>query len=107
MFPSGVNPSQPTPRLTFQTWLGRAKENWLTSVPDAERPTLKERLKGIGFHAEKRTGIRDPEFRKLPPAVQEAFSGTRFETLRAVYDEVTVDDMREAMDLPKTASIGP
>jgi hypothetical protein len=76
-------------------------------VPGAERPTLKEKLKGVGFHAEKRAGVRDPEFRKLPPSVQEAFAGTRHETLRAVYDEVTVDEMREAMNLPRTASTRP
>jgi hypothetical protein len=52
-------------------------------------------------------GVRDPEFKKLPPSVQGASSGTRYETLRMVYDEVTVDDMKESMDLPETASNRP
>jgi len=48
----------------------------------------------VGFHAEKRQGIRDPEFRKLPPKIQEEFSGTSWEMIRRVYDEVTVADWR-------------
>jgi hypothetical protein len=54
-------------------------------------------IRGLGYHGEKRAGIRDPRFRALPASVQEAISGTAFETLRRVYDYVGLDDMREAV----------
>ena len=97
VFPSATDSSQPTPRNTFQIWLRRSKDRWLDSVPEEERENLRNRLRGIGFHAEKRAGVRDPNFRALPPGIQEAWAGTRYETLRTVYDEVTADDIREAI----------
>lgn len=51
---------------------------------------------GVGFHSEKRAGVRDPEFRKLPAAIQEEIAGTNYTTLRRIYDEVTAEDIREA-----------
>ena len=51
----------------------------------------------MGFHAEKRSGVRNPLFRKLSPGVQEAISGTRYDTLRGVYDEIGPEDIRAEM----------
>ena len=51
----------------------------------------------MGFHSEKRSGVRDPEFRALPPAIQEELAGTSWKTLRGTYDEITVEDMRVAL----------
>lgn len=90
-----------TSRHTCQTWLRRAKAKWLRSVPEAERAALLARLEGVGFHSEKRSGVRDAEFRALPPAIQEELSGTSYNTLRNTYDEVTVEDMREAIRAKK------
>jgi uncharacterized protein (DUF433 family) len=42
----------------------------------------------------------------LPPAIQEAISGTRFETLKTVYDEVTVDAIRKAIRHQERAVLG-
>jgi integrase len=81
-------------RHTCQTWLRRAKAGWVAKVPEAEREGLSERLRGVGFHAEKRSGVRDPLFRRLSPGVQEAISGTRYGTLRDVYDEIGPEDIR-------------
>ena len=97
VFPSAHDPVQPTPRNTFQIWLRRSKDRWLKSLPEDEREELRSKLQGVGFHAEKRSAVRDPSFRSLPPAIQEAISGTSFETLRTIYDEVTVDDIRKAI----------
>ena len=83
---------------TCQVWLRRAKARWLESVPEEDRAPLRARLKGVGFHSEKRAGVRDPAFRALPPAIQEELAGTKWSTLRDVYDEVSVEDMREAME---------
>ncbi len=106
LFPAGSDPSCPTSRHTFQTWLTRAKARWLRSVLETERDQLRERLRGVGFHAEKRAGIRDPEFRALPPAIQEAIAGTSFETMKSTHDQVTVTDIRNAMRGPKKADSG-
>lgn len=96
VFPSASDPSMPTPGYTFQIWLRRAKARLLESVPEAQREDWEKRLRGVGFHAEKRAGVRDPEFRALPGKVQETIAGTRYTTLRDVYDEVTVEDVRQA-----------
>ena len=105
VFPSANDPSGPTPGQTFQVWLRRAKARLLKSVPEVEREPWKERLRGVGFHAEKRAGVRDPEFRALPAKIQETIAGTRYTTLRDVYDEVTTEDMREAWEArPRAAS---
>lgn len=97
IFPSATDPTQPTPRDTFQGWLKRAKARAIKAAPESQRDSLRLRLRGVGFHAEKRSFVRDPEFRNKPPKVQEAFVGTNHETLRKVYDEVTPDDLRAAM----------
>ena len=40
----------------------------------------------------------DPDFRSLPPKVQEEIAGTSYETLKNIYDHVTADDMRDAWE---------
>lgn len=98
VFPSETDPTKPTSRDTFQTWLRRAKARYLKSITDPiERARKEEQLRGLGYHGEKRAGVRDPIFRALPPKVQEVVSRTAYETLKSVYDEVTVDDIREAV----------
>lgn len=93
-----------TSRHTCQTWLTRSKAKWLKETPEEQRDELRARLKGVGYHSEKRAGVRDAEFRALPPAIQEELAGTNWTTLRNTYDQVTVEDMREAMErTPKHA----
>ncbi len=106
VFPSSRRPGEPTPRHTFQTWLRRAKARLLKSLPETERPIWKERLRGVGFHAEKREGVRDPAFRSLPSKIQEELAGTRFETLSNIYDKVGVEEMRAAMEQVNQAVSG-
>jgi len=98
VFPSASDPSLPTPSHTFQTWLRRSKARLLKPLSEGEREKWEERLRGVGFHAEKRAGVRDPEFRSLPAKIQETIAGTRYTTLRDVYDEVTTEDVREAWE---------
>lgn len=100
VFPSAEDPTKATSRDTFQTWLRRAKAGLTRATPDGDRPALKCALRGVGFHSEKRAGVRDPEFRRLPPKVQEALAGTSWDMLRETYDEVSVADMRDALGLP-------
>lgn len=105
VFPSAADPLVPTSGQTFQVWLKRAKAKLLRSLPEAERKGWKERLRGVGFHAEKRAGVRDPEFRALPAKIQETIAGTRYTTLRDVYDEVTTEDVREAWEARPRAEL--
>jgi integrase len=84
VFPSASDPVEPTPRDTFQTWLRRAKKRAGIQIP------------GLGFHSEKRAGVRDPRFRALPDVLQEELAGTNYATLKEVYDEVSFADLEEA-----------
>lgn len=77
--------------------LRRANEKCLLNVPALERDNLRARLSGIGYHAEKRAAVRSRQARQLPPKIQEAFFGTRYETLKNVYDEVGPEDVRDAL----------
>ena len=97
VFPSNADPAVPTGRNSFQIWLRRAKARCLRGASALERETLRSRLKGIGYHAEKRAAVRSRQARQLPPKIQEAYFGTRYETLKNVYDEVAPDDIRNAM----------
>jgi hypothetical protein len=78
----------------------------MASLPEAEKEGWKERLRGVGFHAEKRAGVRDPEFRALPAKIQETIAGTKYTTLRDVYDEVTTEEVRQAWNaLPRAKKV--
>lgn len=79
------DPAQPVSRHTLDTWLKRAKER---AGIDVER---------LGFHGQKRAGVRRKEFRALPDPVREKLTGTAARTLDLVYDDVSVDEMREAL----------
>jgi hypothetical protein len=89
VFPSEKDPSQPTPRDTFQVWLRRSKKAAGISIP------------GLAFHGEKRAGVRDPWFRGLDPKTKEKLSRTNHNTLIAIYDDVEIDELREAIQRRK------
>ena len=76
----------------------RAKKRFLASVESPEaKLRLGKALKRLGFHGEKRAGVRDERFRQLKPKIQEAIARTNHDTLRKIYDQVEVDDVRRAM----------
>ncbi len=105
VFPSRSNPGVPVSAGAAQARLGRAKARWMAATPEEDRDALAERLHWLGFHAELRSGVRDPGFRSLPTKLQETISGKTFEMLTKTYDEVTVSDMRDqgdAIGIPKT-----
>jgi integrase len=97
-FPCDIDPSQPSPRDTFQIWLRRAKDRLLRSIEDEqERERMRQRLHGLGYHGEKRAGVRDDWFRSLDPKRQEMFARTNHKTLVDVYDDVSLEEMRQAL----------
>jgi hypothetical protein len=98
VFPSETDPNKGTPRHTWQRWLRRAKERWLRAVEDPEEQArLREALRGIGYHSEKRAGVRDPRFRQLSRTEQEELAGTSWDVLSTVYDDLTEEDLRDAV----------
>jgi hypothetical protein len=84
--PSEEDPSQPVPIDVLALWMRRAKQRAGVNV------------RGLGFHGQKRAGVRRAEFRQLPPKGQEALTGTNHETLRNIYDDVSLDELRDAMN---------
>ena len=60
----------------------------------------------LGFHAQKRAGVRREAFRELPAKVQEKLTSTTHETLRRVYDEVSLEQLRKEMGKQEKASRG-
>ena len=86
LIPAVKDPGRPVSRGVLNHWMRKVKER---SGVDVER---------LGFHAYKRAGIRTPEFRELPAKVQEQLTGTTHAMLKAVYDEVSFDDLAEAME---------
>jgi len=106
VFPAVRDPSKPLTFSTAKNRLLRAKAAWLSATPESERGALKEALRGVGFHAELRAGVRDPEFRRLSPKVQEELAGKSYEMLKNTYDEVTISDMRDegkGLGIPSSA----
>ena len=97
VFPSVADPAVPTGRHTFQIWLRRAKAKCIRNARVPEREKLRARLRGIGYHGEKRAAVRSKQARQLPPEIQEILFGTSHNTLMNVYDHVGPDDIRDAM----------
>lgn len=85
LFPAVRDPQQPLSRNTLLYWMSKAKQRAGIKIPR------------LGFHGEKRAGIRDPKFRRLDPKVQEELAGTRWETMRLIYDYVDLPAMQDAV----------
>jgi phosphotransacetylase len=85
-------------RHAFQRMLRSAKARILRGIADPiEREQMKARLQGVGFHSEKCTAVRNPEFRKLPEKVRETLARTKVKTLNDVYDDVPMDELHKAV----------
>jgi hypothetical protein len=97
VFPSETDPAKGTPRHTWQRWLSRAKERWLRSIEDPEEQVrLREALRGIGYHSEKRRRPR-PALSPAQRTEQEELAGTSWDVLSTVYDDLTEEDLRDAV----------
>jgi site-specific recombinase XerD len=76
LFPGMRDPDKPIAKSTLIHWMGDTKK------------ALGIEIERLGYHGEKRAGVRHPAFRQLPPAVQEELSGTTWGTLSKIYDFV-------------------
>lgn len=93
LLPAERDPSQPVSKNTLHNWMKRSKERLGIDLPR------------LGYHAEKRAGIRDPRFRALPPKVQEALAGTTWDTMRKVYDYVDLPTLQDAVAALEAAPV--
>jgi hypothetical protein len=99
VFPRDKDSARPCSRHYFQQCLKRAKKLVLCRITDIEeRERMRAKLKGVGFHSEKRSAIRNPKFRELPPKMREQLARTSIKTQNDVYDEVGLDEMRVAVE---------
>jgi integrase len=89
--PAEKDAQRPVPRVTLHAWMAKAK-----AAAGVE-------VRGLGFHGQKRGGVRTAEFRALPAKVQEFLTSTNAEMLREVYDEVGLEDAREAVEVLERA----
>lgn len=87
LIPAEDDPAKAVPRTRLDNFMRRTKREQGINVPR------------LGYHGEKRAGIRDPKFRSLDPAVQEELAGTTWDTMRRVYDFVDVTTLRDAVAL--------
>ena len=85
LIPEEGDPTRPVRRSRLDNWMRSTKQAQGLNIPR------------LGYHGEKRAGIRDPKFRKLDPAVQEELAGTTWETMRRIYDYVDVPTLRAAV----------
>jgi len=91
LIPSDTDPSRPVSRSVLNDWMQKVKER---AGVDVER---------LGFHAYKRAGVRTTEFGKFRDKLAEHVTGTSIETLREVYDDVTYEELAEAMEMLRKA----
>lgn len=61
----------------------------------------------LGYHGEKRAGIRDPKFRALPAPVQEELAGTTYGTITRVYEYVDLPALFDAVAMLEGDSAAP
>ena len=85
LMPAELDPSQPVSKNSLHNWMKRTKQRLGIKIPR------------LGYHAEKRAGIRDPRFRALAPKVQEELAGTTWDTMRKVYDFVDLPTLQDAV----------
>lgn len=85
LFPAKRNPAQPV------------SKNVLHNMMKLIKKRLGINVARLGYHGEKRAGIRDPRFRALPPTVQEELAGTTWDTIRKVYEYVDLPTLHEAV----------
>lgn len=87
LIPSEKDPGKPVSGGMLNNWMQKAKE---AAGIDEER---------VGFHAYKRAGVRTEAFGQFRDKLREHLTGTTAETLRNVYDDVSYEELTEAMEL--------
>lgn len=87
LLPAPGDPTQPVSRQRLHSWMTTARNKLGINIPR------------LGYHGEKRAGIRDPCFRTLAPAIQEELAGTTWNTMRRIYDYVDLPTLQDAVAL--------
>ena len=84
LLPAPSDGAQPVTRTRLHNWIRATKFKHRIDVPR------------LGYHSEKRAGIRDSRFRALPAKAQEELAGTTWEMMRRVYDHVDLPALKDA-----------
>lgn len=95
LFPSSEDRARAVPESSLHNWMKRAKK----------RAGLN--IRGLGYHSEKRAGIRDPKWQQLPVEWREALSGTTFETEKRIYGYVGLPAMERAVAFLEGGALAP
>ena len=86
LFPAPRDPSRPVGKSTLQRWMMATRRELGIEIPR------------LGYHGEKRAGIRDPRWQQLPDEWREHLSGTTVETEKRVYGFVGREAQQEAVE---------
>ena len=87
LIPSEQDPGKAVSRAVLNGWMQKAKK---AAGIEEER---------VGFHAYKRAGVRTEAFGQFRDKLREHLTGTTAETLRDVYDDVSYEELAEAMEM--------
>jgi integrase len=87
LIPSEQDPGKAVSRAVLNGWMQKAKK---AAGIEEER---------VGFHAYKRAGVRTPAFGQFRDKLREHLTGTTAATLRDVYDDVSYEELAEAMEM--------
>lgn len=85
LFPASQDRTRAVPGTSLHNWMKRAKK------------AAGLNIRGLGFHSEKRAGIRDPMWQQLPEEWREALSGTTIQTEKRIYGYVGLPAMEQAV----------
>lgn len=95
LFPARRKPSEAVTRACLHHWMRQT------------RTACGVKIARLGYHGEKRAGIRDPKFRSLPAPVQEELAGTTYGTITRVYEYVDLPALFEAIAVLEGGSAAP
>jgi integrase len=95
LFPACRNPDKPVSCDTLNYWMRETKAK------------LGIKIRGLGYHGEKRALVRSRAFKELPIEHRVEFIGTTAETLRRVYDFVGLPALLEAVAVLDRAAAPP
>lgn len=95
LFPATQTASEAVSRTCLHHWMRKTRRACGITIPR------------LGYHGEKRAGIRDPKFRALPAPVQEELAGTTYGTITRVYEYVDLPVLFEAVAVLEGGAAAP
>ena len=94
LFPACRDQENPVSCDTLNNWMRETKAK------------LGIKIRGLGYHGEKRALIRSSEFKRLRAKAAVEFVGTTYETMQRVYDFVDLPELQGAVTTLDRAATG-